>query len=112
MCLEDTSVSSEKEVSFYCIIVRGGYLVPYIAVSVPQDFVQYMAELPAENGAAGQREAQSVGPEGVGSLLPVSPQDDSYCCVVKEAQPITALLAIPRTTCAISHTITLFFSPL
>lgn len=39
--------------------------------------MQHMAELPAENGAAGQREAQSVGPEGEGSLLPVSPQDDS-----------------------------------
>lgn len=64
----------------------------YIAVSVPQDFVQYMAELPAENGAAGQREAQSIGPEGVGSLLPVSPQDDSYFCLVKEAQTITAFV--------------------
>lgn len=67
--------------------------MPYISVSVPQDFVQYVAELPAEDGAAGQREAQSVGPEGVGSLLPVSPQDDSCCCVVKEAQTITGLLA-------------------
>lgn len=38
--------------------------------------MQYVAELPAQDGAAGQREAQSVGPEGEGSLLPVSPQDD------------------------------------
>lgn len=60
--------------------------MPYVAVSVPQDFVQYVAELPAEDGAAVQREAQRVGPEGVGSLLPVSPQDDSCCSVVKEAQ--------------------------
>lgn len=58
----------------------------YVAVSVPQDFVQYVAELPAEDGAAVQREAQRVGPEGVGSLLPVSPQDDSCCSVVQEAQ--------------------------
>lgn len=49
----------------------------YIDVSVPQDFVQHVAELPAEDGAAGQRETQGVGPEGVGSFLPVSPQDDS-----------------------------------
>lgn len=61
-----------------------GDLAPYVAVSVTQDFVQDVAELPAENGATGQREAQSVGPEGVGSLLPVSPQDDSCCRLVKE----------------------------
>lgn len=60
--------------------------MPYVAVSIPQDFVQYVAELPAEDGAAVQREAQRVGPEGVGSLLPVSPQDDSCCSVVQEAQ--------------------------
>lgn len=66
-------------------IVAGG-LVSYVAVSVPQHFVQYVAELPAEDGAAVQREAQRVGPEGVGSLLPVSPQDDSCCSVVQEAQ--------------------------
>lgn len=81
--------------------------MPYIAVSVPQDFVQYVAELPAEDGAAGQREAQSIGPKSVGSLLPVSPQDDSCCRVVKEAQTITGLLPIPYTTCAISHIVTM-----
>lgn len=48
----------------------------YIAVAVPQDFVQDVAELPAEDGVAVQREAQRVGPEGVGALLPVSPQND------------------------------------
>lgn len=46
-------------------------------VTVSQDFVQNVAELPAEDGAAGQRETKCVGPEGVCSLLPVSPQDDS-----------------------------------
>lgn len=50
-----------------------------------------MAELPAENGAAGQREAESVGPEGVGSLLPVSPQDDSCWQALKEACTTCAL---------------------
>lgn len=56
-----------------------GWLVvwwTYIAVAVPQDFVQDVAELPAEDGVAVQREAQRVGPEGVGALLPVSPQND------------------------------------
>lgn len=43
-----------------------------------------MAELPAENGAAGQRETQSVGPEGVSSFLSMSPQDDSWSCIVNE----------------------------
>lgn len=52
-------------------------MVPYIAVAIPQDFVQDVTELPAEDGAAGQWEAQSVRPEGIGSLLPVRPQDDS-----------------------------------
>lgn len=52
-------------------------LLSYIAVAIPQDFVQHMTELPAEDGAPGQREAQSVGPESEGSLLSVSAQDDS-----------------------------------
>lgn len=47
---------------------------------VPKDFVQHVAELPAEDGAAGQRKTKSIGPEGVGSLLPMSAQDDSCCC--------------------------------
>lgn len=79
-----------------------GYAVPYIAVSVPQNLVQYVAELPAEDGAAGQREAQRVGPEGVSSLLPMSPQDDSWCCVVKEAPIIRGWKAIPCSPQAMS----------
>lgn len=51
-----------------------------------------MAELPAENGAAGQRETQSVGPEGVSSFLPMSPQDDSWSCMVEDAQTLKAQL--------------------
>ncbi|TNN54578.1 hypothetical protein EYF80_035208 [Liparis tanakae] len=34
-----------------------------------QDLVQHVAELPAEDGAVGQREAQSVGPEGISEVL-------------------------------------------
>lgn len=49
----------------------------YVDVSVPQDFMLHVAELPAENGAAGQGETQGVGPEGVSSFLPVSAQDNS-----------------------------------
>lgn len=56
-------------------------------MSIPQDFVEHVAELPAENGAAGQRETQSVGPEGVSSFLPMSPQDDSWSCIVNEPKP-------------------------
>ena len=44
---------------------------------VAQHFVKNMTELPAEHRAAGQREAERVGPEGVGSLLSVGAQDDS-----------------------------------
>lgn len=58
----------------------------YIAVAIPQDFVQDVAELPAEDGVAGQREAQRVGPEGVGALLPVSPQNDACGRDVKDEQ--------------------------
>lgn len=74
---------------------RAGLLVggwTCIAVAVPQDFMQDVAELPAEDGVAGQREAQRVGPEGVGALLPVSPQDDACVQGVKEEQPPLRLL--------------------
>lgn len=46
-------------------------------MAVAQDFVQHVAELPAEDRVAGQGEAQGVGPEGEGPLLPVSAQDDA-----------------------------------
>lgn len=48
---------------------------------VPEDLVEHVAELPAEDGAAGQREPDGVGPEGEGPLLVVSAQDDA--CQVK-----------------------------
>ena len=53
----------------------------HIGVPVPEDLVEHMAELPAEDGAAGQREPDGVGPEGEGPLLVVSAQDDA--CQVK-----------------------------
>lgn len=36
-----------------------------------------MAELPAEDGAAGQRQANGIGPKGEGPLLMVSAQNDA-----------------------------------
>lgn len=36
-----------------------------------------MAELPTEDGAAGQRQANGIGPEGEGPLLMVSAQNDA-----------------------------------
>lgn len=50
----------------------------HIGVAVTQDFVQDMAELPAEDGAAGQGQPNSVGPEGEGTLLVVRPQNDPF----------------------------------
>lgn len=43
--------------------------------------MQNVAELPAEDGAAGQREADSIGPEGEGALLMVCAENDA--CRVK-----------------------------
>lgn len=37
-----------------------------------------MAELPAEDGAAGKWQTDSIGPEGEGPLLVVSAQYDAY----------------------------------
>lgn len=47
-------------------------------VAIPQHFVKHVAELPAEDGVAGQGDAQGVRPEGKGPLLPVGPQN--YPC--------------------------------
>lgn len=74
-------IRSSKETSRHCDSSKSELcrvVLSYIDVSIPQHFVEHVAELPAENGAAGQREAQSVGPEGVSSFLPVSSQDDSW----------------------------------
>lgn len=38
-------------------------------MSVSEQFVQQVAELPADHGVAGQRQVEGVGPEGGGSTL-------------------------------------------
>lgn len=48
-----------------------------VGVSVPEDLVKDVTELPAEDGAAGQRQADGIGPEGKGSLLMMRAQDDT-----------------------------------
>lgn len=53
----------------------------HIGVPISEDLVQDVAELPAEDGAAGQREADSIGPEGEGALLMVCAENDA--CRVK-----------------------------
>lgn len=54
----------------------------HIRVAVAQDLVQDVAELPAEDGTAGQGQPDGVGPEGERTLLVVCPQDDP-CPAVK-----------------------------
>lgn len=49
----------------------------HIGVSISEDFVKDMAELPTEDGAAGQWQANGIGPEGKGPLLMVSAQNDA-----------------------------------
>lgn len=47
----------------------------HIRVSVPQQFVEDVAELPAQNRVAGERQAVHRRPEGVRPLLMVGAQD-------------------------------------
>lgn len=49
----------------------------HIGMAIPQNLVQDMAEFPAQDGAAGQREADGVRPEGEGALLVVCAQNDT-----------------------------------
>jgi len=51
--------------------------------------VQQVAELPADDGVAGQRQVEGVGPEGGGSALLVRPHDDDGTAAVKEDQKNT-----------------------
>lgn len=53
----------------------------HVGVAVAQDFVQDVAELPAEDGAAGQGQPDGIGPEGEGPLFVVRPQDDPFPAV-------------------------------
>ncbi|KAK2102834.1 hypothetical protein P7K49_020501, partial [Saguinus oedipus] len=48
---------------------------------ISKDLVEDMAELPTEDGAAGQRQPDGIGPESEGTLLVVCAQDDT--CNVK-----------------------------
>lgn len=52
-------------------------LTTHVGVSIPEDLVKDVTELPAEDGAAGQRQADGVRPESEGSLLMVRAQDDT-----------------------------------
>lgn len=49
----------------------------HIGVSISEDFVKDVTEFPTEDGAAGQRQADGIGPEGKGSFLMVSAQNDT-----------------------------------
>lgn len=49
----------------------------HIRVSVSEDLVKDVTEFPTEDGAAGQWQADGVGPEGKGSFLMVSAQNDT-----------------------------------
>lgn len=49
----------------------------HIRVSVSEHLVEDVAELPAEDGATGERQTNGVGPEGEGPLLMVSAQNDA-----------------------------------
>lgn len=61
-----------------CRVRRGREGATYVGVAVSQDFVQNVAELPAEDGAAGKGKANRVGPESKCSFLMVSSQDNSF----------------------------------
>lgn len=59
----------------------------YIGVSISQQLVEDVAELPAENGVAGQRQPVDGGPEGVSALLMMGAQDAGWGRAgVKEAK--------------------------
>lgn len=55
-------------------------------MSVPQHFVQQVAELPADHGVAGQRQVEGVGPEGGGPALFMRPHDDVITAVKEKLQ--------------------------
>lgn len=50
----------------------------YVGVSVAQQLVEDVAELPAQDGVAGQRQPVDGGPEGVSALLMVGAQDAGW----------------------------------
>lgn len=52
-----------------------------ISVSLAQHFVQQVAELPADQGVAGQRQVQGVGPEAGRAPLLMGSHDDRLTAV-------------------------------
>ena len=74
------------------VLESGGWwpLCPYVGVSVPEHLVQHVAVLPADHGAAGQRQVLAVGHEGGGATLLVCAQDDVFTRVVKETPCTTS----------------------
>lgn len=54
-----------------------------VMVPVPEDFVQHVAELPADDGVGGERQVDDERPERCGSALLMGPHDD-VGTVVKE----------------------------
>lgn len=57
-----------------CVCVHGAY----VGVSITQQLVEDVAELPAQDGVAGQRQPVDGGPEGVSALLMVGAQDAGW----------------------------------
>lgn len=50
----------------------------HIGVPISKDLVEDMAELPAEDGAAGKWQTDGIGPESKGPFLVMSAQNDAY----------------------------------
>lgn len=50
----------------------------HVGVPVSKDLVEDVAELPAEDGAAGKRQTDGIGPESKGPFLVMSAQNDAY----------------------------------
>lgn len=55
-----------------------------VMVSVPEDFVQHVAELPADDGVGGERQVDDERPERCGSALLMGPHDDVRTVVKEE----------------------------
>lgn len=55
-----------------------GAAATHVGVPISKDLVKHVAELPAEDGAAGKWQADGIGPESEGPLLMVSAQNDAY----------------------------------
>ena len=55
--------------------MMSGVVVTYVWMSVSQQLVEDVAELPAEHRVAGEREPVDGCPEGVGAFFMMGPQD-------------------------------------